>query len=188
MIIRNSLILAVLIFATMFFCGIQSEYSMSHQLWQPSYIIGSNRLVDNISRHIISQPSRGERSDFGKVTVTAYDLSVQCCGKPVGHPGYGITVSGTNLSGKSRKSAMTIAADPRVLPMGTTVEITFTQANYKRYNGIYTVADCGGSVKNRVIDLFMGDFNNNEVSKEAVNFGRTTATINIIPKGSQDEE
>ncbi|MGE5438009.1 MAG: 3D domain-containing protein [Syntrophothermus sp.] len=107
--------------------------------------------------------------------VTAYDLSVESCGKSRSNPEFGVTSSGYNLSGKSRLEAMTIAADINILPYGTKVFISF-DGTYSRYNGIYTVRDTGGAIHGYRIDLFMGDGSYSEMDA----FGVHTARVRII--------
>ncbi|MGI6453108.1 MAG: 3D domain-containing protein [Syntrophomonadaceae bacterium] len=112
--------------------------------------------------------------------ATGYDLSVQCCGKPIGHPAYGLTASGYNLAGKTWEEALTIAADPRVIPLGTKVRLIFLDRRHQKYNGYYTVRDTGNAVKGRVVDVFVGDFLCDRASDEAVGFGRTRVRVQPI--------
>lgn len=114
------------------------------------------------------------------VTVTAYDLSVQSCGKPIGSRGYGLTASGYDISNKSREEAKTIAVDPRIIPLGKKVEIIFKEPHMQKYNGIYVARDTGGAIKGNKIDLFMGDFRSNKPAKEAMNFGVQKATLKVF--------
>ena len=111
--------------------------------------------------------------------ATAYDLSVQSCGKPIGHPQYGITSNGTNLAGKTREQAMTIAVDPNVIPLGSQVKITFPEP-YTHFNGIYTANDTGGAIKGKKIDIFMGDFNNNKTHQSVWDFGVREVEVQIL--------
>ena len=53
-----------------------------------------------------------------------------------------------------------VAADPRVLPLGSRIQITAGG-----YSGIYTVTDTGGAVKGRKLDIWMPS------CTEAVRFG-----------------
>lgn len=101
-------------------------------------------------------------------TATAYDLSYESCEKRPGDYWYGKTYNGTNLVGKSREEAMTIAADRRLLPIGSKVYI---HTKEERYRGIYTVNDIGGAIKNRRIDIFIPN------RKEALRFGRQKIKI-----------
>ena len=124
-------------------------------------------------------PSRGiSRQEI--YTVTAYDLSVQSCGKPIGHPGYGITATGYSLEGHSWSSARSIAVDPRFIPLGSKVIIKFLDKRFQQYNGVYTARDTGGAIKGRKIDLFFGDFGNNEANEEAMSFGHPQAEVAIL--------
>lgn len=112
-------------------------------------------------------------------TVTAYDLSVQSCGKYSSHPAYGVSRSGYSLKNHSRLSAMAIAVDPKKIPLYSKVLIEFFDDNMKKYNGVYTAYDTGGAINGNRIDIFFGDFKNN-VSKEALEFGVRKAKITIL--------
>ena len=62
-----------------------------------------------------------------------------------------------------------VAADPRVLPLGTLVHI---QAG--RYTGVYKVADTGGAIKGRKIDIYVPSY------QEAKSFGRQTIKVKVL--------
>lgn len=111
--------------------------------------------------------------------ATAYDLSVNSCGKPVGSEGYGITANGTCLKGKSREQAMTVAVDPKVIKLGTKLKITFPKP-YEHFNGVYTANDTGGAIKGNKIDIFMGDFQNNETHQSVWDFGVRDVKVEIV--------
>jgi 3D (Asp-Asp-Asp) domain-containing protein len=64
-----------------------------------------------------------------------------------------------------------IAADPNILRLGSTI---FLGAG--SYTGEYTVADTGGSVRGRRIDIWV------PTCAEARRFGRRTVTINAVEK------
>lgn len=112
-------------------------------------------------------------------TATAYDLSVQSCGKPIGHPQYGITSNGTNIAGKTREQAMSIAVDPNVIPLGSQVKITFPEP-YTHFNGIYTANDTGGGIKGKKIDIFMGDFGSNNSNQSVWDFGVREVEVQVL--------
>lgn len=104
--------------------------------------------------------------------VTAYDLSIQCCGKSYSYPTKGITKSGYNLNNKSRIEAMTVGSTK--FPMGTKIYIEFPES-HKQYNGEYYVRDTG-NFKENVLDLYIGDFGE-KVGQETINFGRVKAKV-----------
>lgn len=98
------------------------------------------------------------------------------------HPQYGITYSGYNLEWKTRKEAMTVAVDPKVIPLGSKIILMFDDPKLQQYNGVYTARDVGGGVKGKHIDLFMGDFRSHETSRVVNAFGKREARVFVIPK------
>ena len=113
---------------------------------------------------------------LGEFEATAYDLSIQSCGKSQANRGYGITANGKNIARHSRESAMTIAVDPNIIPLGTKVYIEFPE-QFKYLNGIYTANDTGSAIKGKVIDVFMGDFKQDTTSEQVWEFGRRKVKI-----------
>ncbi len=79
----------------------------------------------------------------------------------------GITATG----GEVRRG--TVAADPRVLPMGSRIRI-----RGPRVNGKYVVEDQGAAVKGRRIDIFMPSCN------QAKRFGRQPVTVIVEEIGT----
>jgi 3D (Asp-Asp-Asp) domain-containing protein len=65
-----------------------------------------------------------------------------------------------------------VAADPKVLPLGSLVEITAGS-----YSGVYTVHDTGGAVKGNLVDVWMPS------SKEARQFGRRAIKLQVLRYG-----
>lgn len=76
----------------------------------------------------------------------------------------GITRMGT------RVARGTIAVDPRVIPLGSKVEIIEPE----RYAGIYTAYDTGGAIKGRIIDVWTPTY------REAINFGRRHVKLRVL--------
>lgn len=136
------------------------------------------RKLDAMDERLKAQHERLMRLKERKlaVTVTAYDLGYESCGKLPGHPLYGVTASGRSLAGHSRESAMAIAVDPDVIPLGTPVRLEFDDDSMKRYNGVYTAVDTGGAIRGNRIDLFVGESNR----REAMRIGRRSATATVI--------
>lgn len=64
-----------------------------------------------------------------------------------------------------------IAADPRVLPLGTVVHLRAGS-----YTGIYKVTDTGGSIRGRKVDVYV------PTRKEAIQFGRRQVKLKIISR------
>ncbi len=77
-------------------------------------------------------------------------------------------LKGRTASGQYTRRGV-IAADPRVLPIGTVVEI-----KAGRYTGTYTVLDTGGRIKGRKVDVYVPTY------KEAKQFGRQRIKIKVL--------
>src|SRR5215213_7329683 len=69
-----------------------------------------------------------------------------------------------------------IAADPRVLPLGTVVQI-----EAGRYTGTYTVLDTGGRIKGRKIDVYVPTYD------EARRFGRQRILIKVLGRARKSD-
>ncbi len=80
----------------------------------------------------------------------------------------GRTASGLNVS------KGLIAADPRVLPLGSRVRL-----DAGNYSGEYLVADTGTMVKGRRIDIWT------PTGREAMKFGRRTVKLTILSYGGK---
>ncbi len=77
-------------------------------------------------------------------------------------------LQGRTASGEHVQQGM-IAADPRVLPIGTVVHI-----RAGKYTGTYTVKDTGGRIRGRHVDVYVPSY------KEAKLFGRRPVKIKVI--------
>jgi 3D (Asp-Asp-Asp) domain-containing protein len=66
------------------------------------------------------------------------------------------------------------AADPRVLPVGSTIRV---DGQGRAYDGVYTVTDTGRAIKGRELDLYLADCD------EAEQFGRRTMSVAVIRRG-----
>lgn len=128
---------------------------------------------------------------IGEFEATAYDLSVESCGKKPNHPAYGITASGLNITGKNIQDRL-IAADTTILPFNSKVYIEFPEtARYIELdqqridlNGIYTVVDRGGAIKGNRIDIFFGEDKPGEkkYNQMCFEFGRQQVKVFKIKK------
>jgi len=139
-------------------------------------IIEETIEITNKQNHKINSVFKEE-----EFTVSAYDLSVQSCGKKPSSRSYGITRNGFDLRGHTWQTARVIAVDPKVIPLGSIVYIQFNDEDYFKYNGVYTAEDTGSAIKGNKIDLFFED-TGEQVSDRAMDFGVTKARIIILNK------
>nr|WP_239004806.1 3D domain-containing protein [Paenibacillus tepidiphilus] len=105
-----------------------------------------------------------------KVTATGYTAGFESTGKTSKHPQYGITYSGVKVR-RDKNSVSTIAADPKVLPLGSIL--------YVPGYGYAIVADTGSAIKGRKIDLYFAT--TKQVYKE---WGKKTVTVQLIKRGN----
>jgi 3D (Asp-Asp-Asp) domain-containing protein len=79
--------------------------------------------------------------------------------------------SGLTKAGTSTRTGI-VAADPRVLPVGSVLQIVDGPSS-----GIYTVMDTGAAVKGRKIDIFIPD------CARARRFGAQTLRVHVLRHG-----
>ena len=137
-----------------------------------------NEEIDSILK--LNNEIKNFYSKLKEFTITAYDLSVQSCGKTKNNKAYGITRLGFDLNNHTWETARVIAVDPDIIPLGSLVYIQFETEYYKKYTGIYKAMDTGSHIKGNRIDLFIEDCGDTKISKEAIKFGVTKANVVIL--------
>jgi 3D (Asp-Asp-Asp) domain-containing protein len=80
-------------------------------------------------------------------------------------------LKGRTASGVDARPGM-IAADPRVLPLGTVVHLRSGS-----YTGTYKVMDTGGRIRGRRVDVYVA------THREAIRFGRRQVKIKVLGHG-----
>lgn len=75
-----------------------------------------------------------------------------------------------DLSGAQTRPGI-VAADPRVLPLGTAIRL---QDARRVYSGTYLVMDVGSAVKGREIDIYMPS------CRDARRFGRPRVEVHVL--------
>lgn len=138
------------------------------------------------SRPVSSQSGQGQQArnykifphpgqDLSKYTAveviaTGYSAGKESTGKSPGHPEYGVTFSGMMVA-RDVQSFSTIAADPKVFPIGTVLYIP----GY----GYGVVADTGSAIKGNRIDLYFET--KDQVYQE---WGKKTLNVFVVKKGN----
>jgi 3D (Asp-Asp-Asp) domain-containing protein len=92
---------------------------------------------------------------------------------PVAYVATAYSLRGRTASGKFVSQGI-IAADPRFLPLGSRVHV---QAG--AWSGEYLVADTGGAIKGRKIDIWTPS------TREAMRFGRRTVKLTVLSYGGR---
>jgi len=113
------------------------------------------------------KPAPPENYPKVKVVATGYTAGIESTGKSPGHPAYGITYSGVKVR---RDHVSTVAADPKIFPIGTLLYIP----GY----GYGVVADTGSKIKGHKIDLYF------ETKRDVFrNWGKKTVHVQVLKRG-----
>jgi 3D (Asp-Asp-Asp) domain-containing protein len=83
------------------------------------------------------------------------------------------SLRGRTASGRMVSRGL-IAADPAVLPLGSRVRL-----DHPGYSGEYLVADTGGAIRGRRIDIWTPS------TSEAMRFGRRTVKLTVLSYGAR---
>ncbi|WP_324607714.1 3D domain-containing protein [Paenibacillus sp. IHBB 10380] len=118
----------------------------------------------------VSAPRAEQVIDVVKVSATGYSPGYESTGKRPSHPQYGITYSGVKVK-RDKNTVSTIAADPKVFPLGSILYIP----GY----GYGIVADTGSAIKGRKIDLYF-----NSVKQVYKEWGKKDVDVLIIKRGN----
>jgi 3D (Asp-Asp-Asp) domain-containing protein len=106
---------------------------------------------------------------FSKIILITFLLFATFGGESYTATAY--SLKGKTASGKIARRGI-IAADPKILPLGTRVKITESGG----YDGVYTVADTGGRIKGRKVDIWIPS------QKDARKFGRRIVKLSRLTK------
>ncbi len=118
----------------------------------------------------VTAPKQDQIIHTVKVMATGYTAGYESTGKNPTHPQYGITYSGVKVR-RDKNTISTIAADPRVFPLGTIL--------YIPEYGYAIVADVGSAIKGRKIDLYFAT--TKQVYKE---WGKKEVEVQVIKRGN----
>ena len=111
------------------------------------------------------QRAKAQQVSNGRtIRVSATHYTAGCAGCS-GITATGIDVRNSIYAGGKR----VIAVDPRVIPLGSTVQVTTPYGSFTAIAG-----DTGGAIKGNIIDILVGS------QGEAVSKGRTSATVTIL--------
>lgn len=88
--------------------------------------------------------------------------------QPTNYVATAYSLRGKTASGRMVSRGL-IAADPRILPLGSRVRL-----DHPGYSGEYLVADTGGMIRGKRIDIWI------PTSREAMRFGRRTVKLTVL--------
>lgn len=163
-IIASVLLLGLIVFSakpsiaeTPFF-QLQSQKEESKQ--NPAAAVGKFEADDTLLNAASSTPSGMAEQPKALVPASPYVATAY-------------SLRGRTASGRMVSRGL-IAADPSVLPLGSRVRL-----EYPGYSGEYLVADTGGAIRGRRIDIWIPS------TREAMRFGRRTVKLTVLSYGAR---
>lgn len=118
----------------------------------------ANASSENVVAPITETIEEPETINLGEYKLTAYCACAKCCGK----------TDGITASGAKAVEGVTVAADPKVIPMGTEIIIDGHE---------YIVQDTGGAIKGNRIDVYF------DSHQDALEFGVQYKNIYTMKEG-----
>jgi 3D (Asp-Asp-Asp) domain-containing protein len=120
-----------------------------------------------------SEPVLADSSSSNNLTAKTSVSTEEFEAGPQTYSATAYSLPGRTASGKMVSRGL-IAADPRVLPIGTRVRV-----EAGTFSGDYEVADTGGGIKGRRIDIWI------PTTREAMQFGRRTVKLTVLSFGGK---
>ena len=157
----GSAVSVLLVFSAISYAKIQDPKPI-----QSSQISKQQPLVQPTNLDVKSEPII---SETGSPANAASDFEVA----PETYTATAYSLRGRTASGRLVSRGL-IAADPRILPLGTRVRV-----DAGNLSGEYLVADTGGAVKGRRIDIWT------PTSGEAMRFGRRAVKLTVLSFGGK---
>jgi 3D (Asp-Asp-Asp) domain-containing protein len=150
----------------------QSQEQKKQELAQATEqepLIGSASLIASPSPGLNTSPTETlSRAAKGIVAESISSISL-----PVSYVATAYSLRGKTASGKYVSKGL-IAADPRHLPLGSRIRL-----EAGAYSGDYLVADTGGLIRGRKIDIWT------PTSREAMRFGRRKVKLTVLSYGAK---
>lgn len=156
---RGSVVLSVLALVMSF---IYSQQNVEAALFQAN----NSQKNENITKEVNIENNVAETSNDDKLVKKTAIVEKRSNARSFRATAY--CLKGRTASGGGVRRGI-VAADPRVLPLGTRIYISAGA-----YSGNYTVTDTGGVIKGRILDLWVPN------CSEAVRFGRKNISVSVL--------
>lgn len=123
---------------------------------------GQYNRLPMLEDRVVAVPKPPKMEKLDDVRLTHYCACEKCCGKTPDHPAYGITASGRRV-----QPYISVAVDPDVIPLGSTVWLMYESGRIVRCRA----DDTGGAINGLRIDLCVSSHN------EALELGMEYITV-----------
>ena len=179
-ILGGSAIIATALFSgsLIFFARPLAAETLTSQIQEPAHQASQASLAQKPESKGPSAPTDNAEgapsSSLGEMTGS--ERESEQAPKPAASPSSPYLATAYSLRGRTASGSKVgkgvIAADPRLLPLGSHVRI---EAGL--YSGDYLVADTGGSVRGRRVDIWT------PTTREAFRFGRRRVKLTVLSYG-----
>lgn len=122
----------------------------------------SEPVIVETEKYVVSLEAMPEKEYLGTFTCTAYCSCDICCGP---------WADGIVYTGGYATEGKTIAVDPKVIPLGSVVEIAGKK---------YVAEDVGGAIKQNRIDVFFAQHTT------ALDFGVQQHAVYLVREGAKE--
>lgn len=139
---------------------IESQQETIYNLTETNKKLSNSEIINTQVKYMSYKETSvktDSRKYLGKFKITHYCACTKCCGK---------NAKGITASGKKVEENKTIAVDPKVIKLGSTVYID----GY----GLMEAQDTGSAIKGNIIDVYIPDHN------EALKLGVTYKDVYIV--------
>jgi len=126
----------------------------------------------SIETAVVVSDDTAVKGSLGNSVATVLPETVYAA-PPVSYVATAYSLRGRTASGVYVSKGL-IAADPRILPLGSRVKL-----EAGNYSGEYLVADTGGAVRGRRIDIWT------PTSREAMRFGKRVIKLTVLSYGGK---
>lgn len=142
-------------------------FSRAEQLpiYEPMEVEEVNSIIEVVNEQVNEPDDEIDLTKFPSIenaTLTHYCICKKCCGKDENHPAYGITASG-----RKAEPYVSVAVDPFLIPLGSTVYVDYGDGEIKEYRA----DDTGSGVNGAHLDLCVSEHN------EALELGKKTVRV-----------
>lgn len=169
---RGSIFLGVSLFLAVFFC-FQPRVEANNS---PNDLQTNNNQDNNQKNDLINEQSENTVTETPQAQTASAPFEIELKSEnKVSSESRAFRATAYCLQGRTAMGGGVkrgiVAADPRVLPLGTRIQMTAGS-----YTGTYTVADTGGAVRGRILDVWVPS------CAEAARFGRKNVMVSVVAK------
>jgi 3D (Asp-Asp-Asp) domain-containing protein len=119
---------------------------MQQQLQEMQKMQDQNRSLNQEVDRLQNELNQAKQNQWLSFKATFYDANEPSTGKRPGETGYGITSSGNSVT-----PGVTVAVDPSVIPLGSWIEVMYSNGTVEKRRA----DDTGSAIKGQHVDIYV---------------------------------